>query len=323
MNFHSGTDTFDCWGTDGHGTAVAAVVGSSTYGVAKGVNLYPLRMAGCGVGGNSTTAKAAVDWMIANHVDPAVANISWKLAKTTAFETSIQTAINAGITFVVSANNDGVDACTQFPSGMAPAVTVGAVDANDFRGNFPWGTPSNFGPCVDLWAPGLNIPSLTKNGTAGTFNGTSFAAPHVTGAVASFLQSNPAATPATVASYLTSQATPSILAGLGAGSPNRLLFAKPAHACLTWSCNTSTFTCNFDLACSRMPFELGYYTLNFGDGQSYYGGGTTVSHTYSAGGDHSISLSLLPWNAQPESTSTCVRVSTWGSCKTNGTFPWK
>src|SRR6185295_13301852 len=103
-----------------------------------------------------------------------------------------------------------------------------------------------------------------------------------------YLQSNPTVSPAQVASYLTSQATASVLADLGAGSPNLLLFAKPAHACFTWSCNTLTFTCNFDMACTRMPFELGAYSLDFGDGQS--GITTTASHTYATGGDHTINL---------------------------------
>jgi subtilisin family serine protease len=328
MNFHPtfpATDTTDCYSgtyTDGHGTAVAAVVGGTTYGTAKGVNLYPLRIADCS-GGTSVHAKAAVDWMIANRVNPAIANISWQFIKGTTLDTSIQTAINAGITIVAAANNSGVDACGQSPSGIADVVTVGAVDANDVRATFPWGSRSNYGTCVDLWAPGRDIASLTKSGVAGTFHGTSFAAPHVAGAAANYLQSNPTASPATVASYLTSQATASILADLGAGSPNLLLFAKPAHACLTWSCNTSTFTCSFDVTCTRMPFELGYVNLDFGDGQSYYGGQTTFTHTYATGGDHNISMTLLPWQALSDATATCVRVSTWGTCKTNGTYPWK
>lgn len=324
------TDTSDCWGTNGHGTAVAAMAAGSTYGVAKAANVYPLRVFNCSTG-STTWVRDAVDWMITNHIKPAVANMSfWFLPSTSgasSMETSIQAAFNAGIVMVASANNNDRDACLETPSRMADVITVGASDIQDQRAIFTFPQASNFGTCLDLWAPGKDTPSISRTGAAFNFGGTSAAAPLVSGAAALYLQSNPTHGPATVATYLTGQATPGVLVGstLGTGSPNRLLFAKPAHACISWSCNVSTRTCTFDMNCSRMALGLGYFSLDFGDGSSSWGASKTVTHTYATSGAYTINLSLAPWYAQSESVNACVKVTsgTVSGCTTSGLKPWQ
>jgi subtilisin family serine protease len=211
---------------------------------------------------------------------------------------------------------------------MMDVITVGGTDTTDSRAIYSGGLASNFGICLDLWAPGKGVPSLTRTGSVANFDGTSFAAPHVTGAVALYLQSNPSASPATAATYVKSHGTSGALveATLGVDSPNLMLFAKPAHGCFSWSCTSSTRTCQFSFSCTRVPFNLGYKQLDFGDGTSYYGGSSSVTHTYPAQSIYSPSLSLLPWQAQPDSpASACVNVSQVGvgGCPQNGLTPWQ
>jgi serine protease len=323
------TNTTDCYGADGHGTAVAAIAAGATYGVAKSALVYPYRIFGCSGDGSTEIARAAVDWLIDHHQAPAVANMSWwyspNSSEASSLEESIASAIEEGIVVVASANNHSLDACGQTPSRIPEVVTVGATNASDVRATFGNGKRSNFGTCVDLWAPGHGLPAINKNGGAWTVEGTSFAAPAVTGAAALYLQTNPSHPPATVAHHLAHHATPGVLSDLGAGSPNLLLFAKPAHACVAWSCNPLTRNCSFDLSCSRMALDLGYYYLQFGDGTSYWGAGASVNHTYPANSNYSISLGLVPWYAETSSVTACVRVASGssGACTPSGLKPWR
>lgn len=328
MNFYPDgtTDTTDGYGTKGHGTGVASVIAGNTYGVAKGAYLHSLRIfPHCATPpycSPSSTAeiKAAVDWLIANNQTPTVANMSFYESLTatgvTSLETSINAAVNDGIVVVASANNQNQDACNTTPARLASVVTVGATTSSDARASY-----SNYGTCVDLWAPGDNIPLLSRSGTATTNSGTSFSAPHVSGAAALLLDSNPTLTPASVASYLTDHATSGTLTGLGTGSPNLLLFAKPGNSCFSWSCGTYSKTCTFDASCSRMPFNLGYYSWDFGDGTYGYGASATITHTYPGNSIYSPALTILPWNAQADTESACVSTSFVGvgGCPTSGT----
>ncbi len=208
----------DC---NGHGTHVAGTVGGSTYGVAKAVNLHAVRVLDCAGSGTTAGVILGVDWVAANHVKPAVANMSLGGAASQALDDAVTGAINAGVTFALAAGNENQNACNRSPARTPDAITVGATTLTDARSSF-----SNFGPCVDIFAPGSSITSSWHLGDAATntISGTSMASPHVAGAVALYLGANPEATPAQVASVLTTIATPGVVTSPGTGSPNLFLY---------------------------------------------------------------------------------------------------
>ena len=186
-----GVTSDDC---HGHGTHVAGTIGGSTYGVAKSVRLVAVRVLTCAGTGLNSGVLAGVDWVTGDHAAgaPAVANMSLGGGKSAALEQAVANSIADGVTYAVAAGNETEDACTGSPSGLAAAITVGSTTNTDARSSF-----SDFGPCVDFFAPGSNIMSasyLTDTGTA-TMSGTSMAAPHVAGAAALYLQGAPASSP--------------------------------------------------------------------------------------------------------------------------------
>jgi len=217
-SINDGNGANDC---HGHGTHVAGTIGGSTYGVAKNVYLHGVRVIDCGGYGSTSEAIAGVDWVTANHVKPAVANMSLQYAATQALDDSVRNSINAGVTYVVAANNFNQDSCLRSPSRVAEAITVGATDANDQRASF-----SSWGTCVDIFAPGVDVLSAYSTADDATtyMSGTSMATPHVVGAVARYLRVVPSASPFAVANMLTERATPNVVGNPGAGSPNRLLY---------------------------------------------------------------------------------------------------
>lgn len=215
-----GNGAKDC---NGHGTHVAGIIGAATYGVAKSVTLHAVRVLNCNGNGTEARVLAGVDWVTANRVTPAVANMSLTGPASAAIDTAVLNSINAGITYVVAAGNDyGLDACTLSPARVAAAITVGSTTATDAKSDF-----SNIGTCLDLFAPGSSILSAwyTSDTATNTISGTSMAAPHVAGAAALYLQKAPTATPLTVRNALINKATLNGLSGIGTGSPNRLLFS--------------------------------------------------------------------------------------------------
>ncbi len=209
--------TNDC---NGHGTHVAGTVGGTTYGVAKGVTLVPVRVLNCRGSGTNSGVIAGVDWVAAQSYRPAVANMSLGGGASTALDNAVTAAVSAGVTFVVAAGNSNVDACTASPARAPTAITVGATTNTDARASY-----SNFGTCVDIFAPGSSITSAWhKSDTqTSTISGTSMASPHVAGVAALYLQGGNAS-PATVTNALTNGATTGKITSLGTGSPNRLLF---------------------------------------------------------------------------------------------------
>ncbi|HEX8908325.1 MAG TPA: S8 family serine peptidase, partial [Anaeromyxobacteraceae bacterium] len=219
-----GNGTDDC---NGHGTHVAGTLGGATSGVAKGVRLWAVRVLDCNGDGSTSAVISGVDWVTSDHLSPAVANLSLGGGASAALDQAVQGAIGAGVTFVVAAGNGTVDACSESPARLPAALTVGASDASDGQASF-----SNFGPCLDLYAPGVDVTSAwsTSDTATRTLSGTSMATPHVAGAAALFLSANASATPAEVASALTSNATPGKLTSLGAGSPDLLLYQGFAGA---------------------------------------------------------------------------------------------
>lgn len=225
----------DC---NGHGTHVAGTVGGAQYGVAKGVSLIAVKVFGCSGSGSNSAVIAGIDWVTRQKQDnpalPMVANMSLGTSvlccPSAAIDAAVRNSIAAGVVYAVSAGNDNSDACQISPARTAEAITVGAANHWDGRTTF-----SNFGACVDLFAPGRDIeaPWNTSDTITNTISGTSMATPHVTGAVARYLQNHPTATPLTVRDALVTEANPMYAPNLGAGSPNALLYLAPPDPTFT------------------------------------------------------------------------------------------
>ncbi len=206
----------------GHGTHVAGTVGGSTFGVAKGVALVGVRVLNCAGSGSFEQVISGVNWVTANAIKPAVANMSLGGAGTNAtLEAAVTSSINSGVVYALAAGNSGSDACNFTPARTPAAITVGATDINDNRASF-----SNFGTCLDLFGPGVSITSawITNDSATNTISGTSMASPHVAGAAALILGANPGFTAQQVRDAMVAAATPSKVVNPGTGSPNLLLF---------------------------------------------------------------------------------------------------
>ncbi|MBI2565744.1 MAG: FG-GAP repeat protein [Candidatus Schekmanbacteria bacterium] len=231
-----GNGTADC--EKGHGTHVAAIALGETLGVARQAIVHPVRIFDCAkvVKANSEHLISGVEWTIEHHIAPAVANMSLSFNANEAVDESVLSLWNVGITVVVAAGNQDADACNRSPARVARLLTVGAVDETDRRPDVDdWGKTdegdakgSNFGACVDIFAPGAGIKSagLASSTATKTMRGTSMAAPHVAGVAAQYLGEHPAAHPDEVAAWILGTATTGALSNIGAGSPNRLLFAR-------------------------------------------------------------------------------------------------
>ncbi|MDQ3288528.1 MAG: S8 family peptidase [Pseudomonadota bacterium] len=214
-----GNGTSDC---NGHGTHVAGTVGGTTYGVAKGTTLHPVRVLGCGGSGAWSGVISGMDWVRYNHVKPAVANMSLGGGANSSIDTAVANLTSAGVTVVVAAGNGTAEACNYSPARAASAITVGSTVSNDSRSSF-----SNTGTCLDIFAPGSSITSAwnTSNTATNTISGTSMASPHVAGAAALYLAVNPSATVSQVTSAIINASTPNKVTSAGTGSPNRLLYS--------------------------------------------------------------------------------------------------
>ncbi|MFM8268210.1 MAG: S8 family serine peptidase, partial [Ilumatobacteraceae bacterium] len=215
--YSGGTD--DC---HGHGTHVAGTAAGNTYGLAKSANIIPVRVLDCAGSGSYSVIIAGLDWIISHHVvgKPAVANMSLGGGASTQLNDAVRKTHNDGVTMVVAAGNSNANACNYSPASAPEAITVGSTTSTDARSSF-----SNFGSCLDIFAPGSSITSASyasDTGTA-TMSGTSMASPHVAGAAA-VLMSGGYMTPADVTTALIAQSTPGKVTSAGTNSPNRLLY---------------------------------------------------------------------------------------------------
>ena len=208
---------------NGHGTHVAGTVGGSTYGVAKGVTLVPVRVLDAQGSGTDSGVIAGINWVTSNHTSgPAVANMSLGGGASSSLDAAVNSSIADGVTYAVAAGNDNANASSYSPARVANAITVGSTTNTDARSSF-----SNYGSVVDVFAPGSSITSswYTSTTATNTISGTSMATPHVAGVAALYLAAHTSATPATVQSWITSNATTGVVTSPGTGSPNRLLYS--------------------------------------------------------------------------------------------------
>jgi subtilisin family serine protease len=224
-----GTDTVgdgqngnDC---NGHGTHVAGTTAGSTYGVAKGASVVGVRVLDCNGSGTISGVVAGVDWVTANAAKPAVANMSLGGSASDALDASVRNSVASGVSYALAAGNGDFlgfpqDACTVSPARVTEAITVGATDNTDTRASF-----SNYGTCVDVFAPGVDVTSAWKDddSATNTISGTSMASPHTAGVAALYLADHPDASPTEVRDALVANATSDKVQDPMAGSPNKLL----------------------------------------------------------------------------------------------------
>jgi subtilisin family serine protease len=213
-------DAFGATGEDchGHGTHVSGTIGGATYGVAKGVSLHGVRVLSCAGLGLTSQIIAGIDWVRANAIKPAVANMSLGGGLSTALNDATTNLWNSGVFVAVAAGNDNADACQASPASATGAFTAAASDKTDAKASY-----SNWGTCVEAYAPGSAIVSDYLLGTTSSLSGTSMASPHVAGVAALYKATFGDQPSATVSNWIISNATAGAITGNPGGTPNRLL----------------------------------------------------------------------------------------------------
>jgi len=286
-------DATDC---NGHGTHVSGTVGGASYGVAKGVTLVGIRVLNCQGSGTTAGVVAGIDWVTANAIKPAVANMSLGGGVDATLDSAVQNSIASGVTYAVAAGNgdqfgNPQNACNSSPARVPAAITVGATQSNDQKASF-----SNYGTCLDIFAPGVSITSAwnTSDTATNTISGTSMATPHVTGAAALVLAANTGFSPQQVRDTLVTNATPNVVGNPGTGSPNRLLFVGGS---------TPPPTNDFSIAVSP------------NSGSTTAGGSVTasVSTAVTSGSAQTVSLSAAGLPAGASATFNPTSVTAGGS----------
>ncbi|MEY9994366.1 subtilisin family serine protease [Streptomyces sp. V4I8] len=205
---------------NGHGTHVAGTIAGKQYGVAKNARVVAVRVLDNAGGGTTAQVIAGIDWVTRHARKPAVANVSLGGYRNAQLDAAVRNSIASGVTYTVAAGNDGLPAGLYSPAAVKEAITVGATDKKDARAGF-----SNFGPVLDLFAPGVAITSASYASDTGraTYSGTSMASPHAAGVAALYLADHPKAWPAQVSKALVAQSVSGKVSGRGLGSPNKLL----------------------------------------------------------------------------------------------------
>jgi subtilisin family serine protease len=311
-DYSSIADGYGATGCHWHGTHVAGTVGGATVGVAKSVRLHSVRVLDCNGSGTTAGVVAGVDWVASNRTLPAVANMSVSGGFSQALNDAVQRATDAGVVFAVAAGNSAADACNYSPASAPNALTVGATTNTDAMASY-----SDWGSCVDLFAPGSGIYSAwnTDDYSMGSANGTSMATPHVAGAAALYLQNNPGASPAEVASAIVGNATSGALSSLLGSSPNSMLrvngsggqvnqppppppptsdpISSPnAAPSASFSVSCQKGSCSFDGSSSNDDAGISSYRWNFGDGTSSAVASPYASHNYTQKGNYSVTVTL-------------------------------
>ncbi|MBW6499070.1 MAG: S8 family serine peptidase [Bacteroidales bacterium] len=320
---------YDAYGGDGidrqgHGTHVAGTIGGNAYGVAKGVSLIAVKVLTDSGSGTTDGVVAGMDWVAANHIKPAVANMSLGGGASTAIDDAVARMYDAGVPVIVAAGNGNFigrqdDACKYSPARAPKAYTIGATVTTDAKASY-----SNYGNCVNLFAPGSNITSAwyTSNTANNTISGTSMASPHVAGAAALFLQNNPTATAQQVYDALTNNSTKGIVTN-SRTTNNHLLYtlgfdgsgggedpppAENVAPTASFTYTTNDLTASFNASgSSDSDGTIVSYAWNFGDGST--GSGVTVSHTYANAGTFNVSLTVTDDDGATGTKSQSVTVT--------------
>lgn len=316
--FMDGQNGDDC---NGHGTHVAGTVGGAEYGVAKNTSLIAVRVLDCNGSGTFSGVIAGMDWVAENASGPSVANMSLGGGSSQSVDDAVQRMYEAGVPVIVAAGNGDrrgreQDACGSSPAGAPTAYTIGATSDNDSKTSW-----SNYGDCVNMFAPGASITSAwyTSDTSTNTISGTSMASPHVAGVAALYLQNNTSATAQEVYDAITQFSTKNIVTN-SRTTENHMVYSllsdsgndddgttnAPPTASFTVEC--TDLTCNFDgSGSSDSDGSITDYSWTFGDGNS--GSGSTVSHSYNAEGTFNVTLTVTDNEGATGSTSQDVVVS--------------
>src|SRR6056297_1062612 len=309
-----GGDGSDC---DGHGTHVAGTVGGDSWGVAKNVNLVAVRVLDCSGNGTLSGVIAGIDWVTNNASGPSVANMSLGGGFSSSLNTAVRNSVAAGVTYSVSAGNSSADACNYSPASTAEAITVGSTTSSDSRSSF-----SNYGSCVDIFAPGSGITSawVGSNTATNTISGTSMSAPHVAGVAALYLQNNASATPAEVYTALFNNSTKNKVSNSNT-EKNHLLYSifgsdgggtdpePDPNAAPTADFTFSSTDLSVDFASTSTDSDgsIASYSWNFGDGST--SSTANPSHTYSTEGTYSVSLTVTDNDGDSDTATKSVQVT--------------
>ena len=319
-----GFDAFGGTGTDchGHGTHVAGTTGGGTWGVAKSVALTAVRVLDCSGSGTTSGVIAGVDWVTANAQTPAVANMSLGGGASSSLDQAVENSIASGVGYAVAAGNGNIagraqDACKYSPARVPEAMTIGATNSSDTKASW-----SNYGNCVDWFAPGVSITSAwnTSNTATNTISGTSMASPHTAGVAALYLEVNPGASAATVRNALYDLTTKNIVSSSNTAN-NHLLYGiigsggggdPPANvaptASFTFSC--TGLSCSFTDASTDSDGTVVTWSWNFGDLSTSTQ--QNPSHTYAADGTYTVTLTATDDDGASDSESASVTVSSGG-----------
>ncbi|RNF82354.1 S8 family serine peptidase [Montanilutibacter psychrotolerans] len=325
-----GRGTEDC---QGHGTHVAGTVGGTRWGVAKGVTVHPVRVFGCGRTTTGDKILAGIDWVTENHVKPAVVNMSLGGPADQAEDDAVQAMIDSGVITVIAAGNNNGDACLNSPARLPAAITVGATMSNDRRPDTAdWGAlpaqGSNYGACLDIFAPGDNITSASRTGSQAStsMSGTSMAAPAVAGAAALYLAVHPLATQAEVAQALINSSTPNKVTNQGVGSPNRLLYSifagggnPPGNVApvANFSSSVNGLVVQFTDSSTDSDGNIASHLWTFGDGTT--SAAPSPKKTYTAAGTYTVTLKVTDDDGATHTKTASVTVaSSGGTVLTNG-----
>ena len=303
----------DC---NGHGTHVSGTAVGTVYGVAKKATIHAVRVLDCQGTGSGAAILAGIDWVAANAQQPAVANLSLGTlnGRSTDQETAVRNLVNANVAVAVAAGNDSKSACQTSPAAEPAVLTVGATERTDQMASY-----SNFGTCLDLFAPGTDIISASYNNNTGnsTLSGTSMASPHVAGTLAIKRAQDASVSGAAVQVAVLNDTTPNKVTSPGAGSPNKLLYVpvagggggtpvdNPPVANFAVSC--TNLSCSFNGSGSTDDKGIASYAWAFGDGSN--GSGATVSKAYSAAGSYTATLTVTDTVSQTNARSQTVTVT--------------
>lgn len=313
-----GYDAYGGNGSDcaGHGTHVAGTVGGATYGVAPGVSLISVRVMDCTGSGTMSGVIAGLDWIAANLRRPAVVNLSLGGPATQSMDDACNRLLNAGALVVAAAGNENVDACGTSPARTPDILTVGASDQNDARASF-----SNYGSCVDLFAPGVMIPSAWYSSTTALayMDGTSSACPAVTGAVALMLQHYPSIAARALRDSITNHSTKGVITN-SLTTKNHLLYSlesndgvapapvpvnTPPVAAFTQSC--SNLACTFSDRSTDADGSIVAWRWDFGNGITSTA--QNPSYSYPTAGTYTVRLTVTDNAGATGSASSLVTVS--------------